>query len=63
MAFPSVSVPLYFPTCPFDRINSELIFLRWVGEDYFTLWNNSINLNSPHNNLQIYVLISCHKPQ
>jgi hypothetical protein len=31
MAFPSVSAPLFVPAFPFDRKNSGLIFLRWVG--------------------------------
>jgi hypothetical protein len=31
MAFPSVYAPFFVPTFPFDRRNSELIFLRYVG--------------------------------
>jgi hypothetical protein len=31
MAFPSVSAPLFVPEFSFDRSNSKLIFLRWVG--------------------------------
>jgi hypothetical protein len=31
MAFPSVSAPLFVPELPFDRRDSELIFLRQVG--------------------------------
>ena len=32
MSFPSVSAPLFVPAVPFDRLNSGLIFLRWVGD-------------------------------
>jgi hypothetical protein len=31
MAFPSVSAPLFVTEFPFDKRNSGLIFLRWVG--------------------------------
>jgi len=31
MAFPADSAPLFVPEFPFDRRNSGLIFLRWVG--------------------------------
>ena len=31
MAFPSVSAPVFMPAFPFDRSNSGLIFLRWMG--------------------------------
>jgi hypothetical protein len=31
MSFPSLSAPLFFPTLPFDRSNSGLISLKWVG--------------------------------
>lgn len=31
MAFPSASSPLFVPAFLFDRSNSELIFLRWMG--------------------------------
>ena len=30
MALPSVSATLFIPAFPFDRMNSRLIFLRWV---------------------------------
>ena len=31
MAFPSSSAPLFIPAFPFDRRNSGLILLRWLG--------------------------------
>jgi len=31
MAFPSVSAPLFVAAFLFERRNSGLIFLRWVG--------------------------------
>ena len=31
IAFPSDSTPLFVHVFPFDRRNSELLFLRWVG--------------------------------
>jgi hypothetical protein len=37
MAFPLISAPLFVPALPFDRRNSGLIFLRWVGGPIFQL--------------------------
>ena len=53
MAFPSVSAPLFVPAFPFDRRNSGLIFLRWVGGPILQLgampiyWIWSLDVLSP----------------
>ena len=53
MAFPLVSAPLFDPAFPLDRINSGLIFLRWVGGPILQLgfvpnhWIWSLQVLSP----------------
>jgi hypothetical protein len=53
MAFPSISAPLFVPAFPFDRSDSGLLFLRWVGgpipqlEAKPTHWIWSLQVLSP----------------
>jgi hypothetical protein len=56
MAFPSVSAVVFVPAFPFDRRNSELIFLKWVGGPIPQLGAMSIHWLW---SIQVLSLLSC----
>jgi len=51
MAFPSVTAPLFVPVLPFDRRNSGLIFLKWVGGP-LPLFSGSVAFPFPQHSCQ-----------